>query len=107
MSDREALSDQGGRRVGPIEYTESERIVADILDRHRYPLIGADSGEGKYAVYFYSASNGGGVELRHVGGFATTRDAARAVHIIVAQTIVEDLAVWEHDSTLDPEGDDA
>lgn len=92
-------------KIGPIEYTESERIVADILERHRWPQIGADtSGKGKYAVYFYDEPNGDGEELRHVGGFATTRDAARAVHVIVAQTIVEDLAVWEHDSAVPADG---
>lgn len=91
-------------RIGPLEYDEATRIAAGILDRHKRAQVGADRrSPGKYAVYFYDAS---GEEIRSVGGFASPREASKAVYFIVAATIVEDVSVWEHDSALDPEGGD-
>jgi hypothetical protein len=72
------------------EYDPSTHVVADTIERLKDVRVGADRhNEGMFAVYFFDAHDD---ESQMTGQFATVEDASRAVRLIVAETILEDLA---------------
>lgn len=95
--------------MGSFHYSKATSLAANIINRHRHAEVGADHrNPGKYAAYFYDDERHSiRKEIRSVGGFATVGEATRAIPYIVAETIIEDVSVWEWDSHLDPEGTDA
>lgn len=60
---------------------------ATVLRRLRDARVGADyQNPGKYGIYFYDA----GEIVRSVGGFASVREAAEAVDLVIAETVLEE-----------------
>lgn len=83
------------------KWTGEVRSGAVELQRLGDRRIGWDGQSSSYAVFWYD----GDVEIRREGGFASVREASKAVPFLMVEAILDRIAEDEADLPMEP-GDD-